>query len=219
MAPLTAPEDPRMPVHRTGPPLPPDRSNAPPVRLVDGSRRDGFDDLYRDEWTPLVALGWSLTGSWSAAEDLVQDAFADAFRRWDHVAGLDRPGAWVRRAVINRAASDHRHRGVESRGLARAGSLRAVDADGRSTDRTGDAAAGRVDDPAFWSAVRALPDRQRACVALEELSVDEIAGVLDCRPGTVKVHLHRGRQALARRLAAIDARPTRTATDLPEEDR
>lgn len=166
-----------------------------------------FDALYQEEWTALVALAWSLSGSWPAAEDLVQDAFADAYRRWDHVAELDRPGAWIRRAVINRAASLHRRRGVESRGLARMGSLHLVASDGAGADRTGDAATDRVADPAFWSAVRALPDRQRACVALhhlEDRSIAEIAEILDCRPATVKVHLHRGRQALARRLAALD---------------
>lgn len=167
----------------------------------------GFDDLYRDEWSALVALGWSLTGSWPVAEDLVQDAFADAYRRWDHVVALDKPGAWVRRAVINRAVSTHRKRGTERTGLSRMGSLHVVSADRASTDRTGEAAVDRVADPAFWAAVRALPEQQRACVALhylDDLPVAEIAAVLRCRPATVKVHLHRGRKALAASLAALD---------------
>ena len=93
--------------------------------VVDGAQGDGdggaegFDACYRREWSGLVALGWSLTGSWAAAEELAQDAFADAYRRWDHVGGLDRPGAWLRRAVVNRSASHHRHRSVEDRGRRR----------------------------------------------------------------------------------------------------
>src|SRR5690606_29240616 len=88
-----------------------------------------FEALYRDEWPGLVALGWSLTGSWSAAEELVQDAFADAYRRWADVGRLERPGAWVRRAIVNRAASHHRHQAAARRGLTRLGARSAVDAD------------------------------------------------------------------------------------------
>ena len=165
----------------------------------------GFDDLYRREWSPLVALGWSLTGNWQVAEELAQDAFADAFRRWDHVEGLDHPGAWVRRAVINRSASHHRSRGSERRGLALVGSRARADRAGQA-DSTGDQVAAQVGDPAFWATVRSLPERQLACVALhylEDRSVADIAQVLELRPATVKVHLHRGRISLARRLAAM----------------
>jgi RNA polymerase sigma factor (sigma-70 family) len=174
-----------------------------------GPRR--FDDVYRAEWAGLVAFGWTLTGSWGAAEELAQDAFADAYRRWDEVGRLERPGAWVRRAVVNRAASLHRHRAVERKGLARLGARSGTEADGVGVDRTGDRAADQVDDPAFWVAVRALPDRQAAAVALhylEDRPVAEIAEIVGCSPATVKVHLHRGRQSLARTLGAPDGQAT-----------
>jgi RNA polymerase sigma-70 factor (ECF subfamily) len=177
-----------------------------------------FDALYRDEWSGLVALGWSLTGSWAAAEELTQDAFADAYRRWDEVGRLDRPGAWVRRALVNRSGSHHRRRGVETRGLARWTARSSVDADTSGSDRTGDQAADQVGDPEFWAAVRALPARQAQCVALhylEDRPVAEIAEVLGCKPATVKVHLHRGRTALAARLAG--RAPERTTDPEGEE--
>jgi RNA polymerase sigma-70 factor (ECF subfamily) len=173
---------------------------------IDLAGRPPFEDLYREEWRGLVALGWSLTGSWAVAEELAQDAFADAFRRWDEVGRLDRPGAWVRRAVVNRAASSARHRDVERRGHLRLAGQAAAEADGASSDRTGDASADRVDDPAFWAAVRSLPDRQAACIALhylEERPVAEIAEIVGCSAATVKVHLHRGRKALVDRLAHL----------------
>lgn len=178
---------------------------AGPVAAIDGGAV-GFEDLYRGEWAGIVALGWSLTGSWAVAEELAQDAFADAHRRWHEVGRLDRPGAWVRRAVINRSASVARRRAVERRGTERLAGRVAADADGESTDRTGDAVVDRVDDPAFWAAVRSLPDQQAACIALhylEDRSLEEIAGIVGCRAGTVKAHLHRGRRALAERLAHL----------------
>lgn len=191
------------------------RAVPPPMGAADAA---AFDALYRDEWSGLVALGWSLTGSWAAAEELTQDAFADAYRRWDEVGRLDRPGAWVRRALVNRSSSHHRKRGVEARGLARWTARSSVDADVTGTDRTGDQAADHVGDPDFWAAVRALPARQAQCVALhylEDRPVVEIAEVLGCKPATVKVHLHRGRTALAARLARRE--PERTTDSEGEE--
>lgn len=182
----------------------------------------GFDELYAAEWHGLVALGWSLTGSWAAAEELVQDAFADAFRRWEVVGRLDRPGAWVRRAIVNRAASHGRRRSVEQRGVQRLAGRAGADADGPGSDRTGDAGVARVQDPAFWAALRSLPDRQRACLALhylEDLPVAEIAAVVGCSSPTVKVHLHRGRAALAARLSHLELREPPDGTTTEEADR
>src|SRR5919107_533297 len=56
------------------------------------------------------------------------------------------------------------------------------------------------DAEAFWRAVRRLPIRQAQAIALhylEDRSVKDIAAVLECAEATVRVHLHRGRQALA----------------------
>ncbi len=60
-----------------------------------------------------------------------------------------------------------------------------------------------AEDDEFWKAVRGLPKRQSQVIALhylEELSVAEIAEILECAEGTVKVHLHKGRKRLADRL-------------------
>jgi len=151
-----------------------------------------FDRLYQAEYRALLALGWTLTGSREAAEELVQEAFLDAYRRWEVVGSLERPGAWVRRAVMNRSVDVHRRRRTAEAGLRRLHAERTPappDPDGI--------------DATFWSAVRSLPERQAQCVALhylEDRSVDEIAEILECAPATVKVHLFRGRQTLADRL-------------------
>jgi RNA polymerase sigma-70 factor (ECF subfamily) len=190
-------------------PAPSDTAQAGPGEARGAELPADFDSLYRAEWSAIVALGWSLTGSWPHAEELAQDAFADAYRRWPEVGRLDRPGAWVRRAVINRSASYHRHRNVEHRGLERWSGRERAGSDAAGTDRTGDAAADHVGDPAFWAALRSLPARQLACLALhylEDRPVADIASILDCRPATVKVHLHRGRTALAERLAGVTPR-------------
>ena len=60
-----------------------------------------------------------------------------------------------------------------------------------------------AEDDEFWKAVRALPKRQSQAIALhylEDMSVAEIADVLECAPGTVKVQMHKGRHRLAYRI-------------------
>jgi RNA polymerase sigma factor (sigma-70 family) len=55
-----------------------------------------------------------------------------------------------------------------------------------------------------WSALAALPARQRAAVVLryvEDLSERDIAAVLKCRPGTVKSMLSRARDVLRKELS------------------
>jgi RNA polymerase sigma-70 factor (ECF subfamily) len=56
---------------------------------------------------------------------------------------------------------------------------------------------------AFWAEVRRLPRRQAQAVALHyiyDLSVVDVAEILGCSEGSVKVHLFRGRSTIAGRL-------------------
>lgn len=150
-----------------------------------------FPDWYRSEYHQVVALVYVLSGSRSAAEELAQDAFIEAHRRWDTVRTYDDPGAWVRKVAVNKARSWGRRRSAEARAYAKhAGRQRELPAElPASADE-------------FWSAVRSLPDRQAKIVALHYLDdrpVDEIAVLLDITPGTVKTQLHRARAALANR--------------------
>jgi len=49
----------------------------------------------------------------------------------------------------------------------------------------------------------ALPEKYRTAIILkymEELSLNEISEILDLPVGTVKTHIHRGREALRKRL-------------------
>jgi RNA polymerase sigma-70 factor, ECF subfamily len=147
-----------------------------------------FELLYRREFGKVVALAYVLSGSRSAAEELAQDAFMAAHRRWDVISGYDDPAAWVRRVCANRSTSLIRRRTSEAKALARLAGRRVL-----PEELPPDAAA-------FWEKVRKLPKRQAQVIALhylDDLSVAQIAAILDCAEGTVKVHLHRGRKALA----------------------
>lgn len=151
-----------------------------------------FEALYRSDFPRVVALLYGLTGSRAGSEEIAQEAFLAAHRRWADIASLDNPGAWVRRVAINRGVSTARRRMAEVRALSRlAGQRRPL------PERLAS------DDEEFWGAVRGLPKRQAQTLALhyaEDLPVAEIAEILGCAEATVRVHLHRGRKALALRL-------------------
>lgn len=153
--------------------------------------RETFDVFYAREFRAVVGLAYVLSGSRSGAEDLAQEAFLAALRHWHRIAGYDDPGAWVRRVVAHRAVSRFRRRAAEARALLRLGEREYVVAD--------------LDEPAgaVWDAVRRLPARQAQVVALrffDGRSIANIARILDCSENTVKTHLRRGKQTLARRL-------------------
>ena len=153
---------------------------------------EGFEDFYVREYLGVVGLAYALSGSRWGAEDIAQEAFMAAHRDWDRIGLYDKPGAWVRRVVANLSVSALRRRATEGKALARI-------AFGRE-EALPDLAQG---DPEFWAAIRSLPRRQAQVVALyylEDRSVAQIAEILDVTLGTVKRHLHNGRQSLARRL-------------------
>lgn len=158
---------------------------------------ESFDDFYRRELPGLVALARALSGS-ASADDIAQDAMLAAYRRWDAVAELDLPAAWVRRVCANRAVSTLRRRGVETRALL------------RLSTRREEPPPMAVLHEAFWLEVRRLPRRQAQVVALHYiygLGVADIARTLGCASGTVKVHLFRARGVLAERVEHWQGEP------------
>jgi RNA polymerase sigma-70 factor (ECF subfamily) len=178
-----------------------DGVRAVPEETVETTRAPGlhagapsYEAFYAANRRDVVALAWSLSGDRSTAEELAQDAFVEALRSWDRIGRYERPDAWVRRVVANRAVSRFRRGRSERGALTRLRAERPVVVHAPSLPD---------EDERFWREVRALPPRQAQCVALhylEERPVAEIAEILGCTASTVKVHLHRGRLALAARL-------------------
>jgi RNA polymerase sigma-70 factor (ECF subfamily) len=160
---------------------------------------DAFDTFYRSEKPRVVAVVSSLTGDRAAAEDIVQEAFATAMRRWATVSAYERPGDWVKRVAVNRAISRFRRRQSETRAL-----TRLVGRDGDDDSIAGPLGASEAwDDDPLWAAVRKLPRRQAQAVVLvyvDDLSLERVAEILECSVGSVKTHLHRARQRLAAEL-------------------
>lgn len=155
-----------------------------------------FAVFYRAEFGQVAGLAHVLSGSAAAAEELAQEAFAEALRRWDEIGRLDRPGAWVRRVVANRSVSRYRRAAAELRALVRM----VGDERRRHTAMSEDAVA-------VVDAVGRLSARQAQVVGLHyfaDLSLGEVAEVMGCSEETVRTHLKRARARLARRERPVE---------------
>jgi len=130
-----------------------------------------FESFMRARLPHLIKFGCALTGDEHAAADLVQDVLARALVKWPRVHGDPEP--YIRRAMVNRSISIWRKLGREI-----------------VTDRVPDRPVEGVGhDEALFAALRHLPPRQRAVIALrylEDLTEVETARVLGCAVGTVK---------------------------------
>jgi RNA polymerase sigma-70 factor (sigma-E family) len=154
-----------------------------------------FDAFYRATYPGVVAVAHSMTGDRHLGEEIAQEAFIAAHRRWAKVRRLDRPDLWVRRVAVNRCTTTWRRKLIERR-------VNGQIAAGTPTlqDGAGDA---RLAGDELWAAVRRLPDRQLTVVVLhyvDELSTAEIGELLGCTPSTVQTHLTRARERLGQLL-------------------
>ena len=150
-----------------------------------GPARPSFEELYASSYQSLVRLAYVLTGSIEVSEDLVQDCFVRLHRRYGE---LESPHHYAKQAVVNACRSHFRRMGRERD---RRPLLYVVDSDGGRGDS---GATGELHD-----VLLTLPYRQRAAVVLRyyaDLSEQEIADVLGCRPGTVGSLVHRGLASL-----------------------
>ena len=157
------------------------------ARVVSAATQD-FTTFYRDHHRPVVRLAYVLSGRWSLAEEVTQEAFVRAMDRWGS-GELRDPAAWVRTVAVNLARSRLRRVGAEVRALAR-------------LDRptTSPPPSLPPDTLEFFAAVRRLPRRQGEAVALfylEDLAVTDVAEVMGIAEGTVKALLHQARTRLA----------------------
>ena len=166
--------------------IPPESTVGPDRAGPEGTDASGWPAglvaTYQERWVPLTRLAYLLTGTESVAEELVQEVFLRARPVW---ARLDNPAGYLRTSLVNAVRDWARHQAVADR------------------HRPLRPAVG-IDHPdELWDALDRLDDRRRAAVVLrfyEDLPDVEIAGLLGCRPATVRTLIHRALRDLRREI-------------------
>ncbi|GAA2088110.1 RNA polymerase sigma factor [Actinomadura alba] len=155
--------------------------------------RRRFEELYATHYDAISRYVLRRTDSSDDAVDAIGETFLTAWRRLDSVPEGDGTRLWLY-GVARRVLANH-HRGAARRELL-------------ITRLRSEFAEAAPSEPEHRAEVRAAFDRltaeDRELLSLtgwEGLSPSEIAEVLGCRVGTVRVRLHRARKRFARQLA------------------
>ena len=185
-------------------PTPAPRNEALVARLWAGED-SAFEELVRTYTARLLAVARRILGSPEEAKDVVQETFLAAFQSLDRFRGEANLGTWLSRIAVNQCLMKLRSRrrrpeqSIEDL-------LPTFLPDGH-----------QVRESALWEvsmdtvverneihllvrrAIDRLPASYRTVLLLrdiEELSTEEVAGMLGVTSNTIKVRLHRARQAL-----------------------
>ena len=161
------------------------------TELVD---REALDRAYR--------FATLMLGDRAEAEDAAHDAALTAWRHLDDLRDPERFEAWFGRILVNTCRDRLRsRRRVAIHSVPAEASDDAIARSGRLSPDPAEAIARRQ---ALAQGLRSLKPEQREVIVLRfylDLSIDQIAGRVGARPGTVKSRLHYAIQALR---AALD---------------
>lgn len=152
--------------------------------------RAEFATWYRELHPRVLAALTIAAGSSEVAADATAEAFLRAYERWDRVRVMASPGGWLYQVGLNTVRRRARRL------------LREHDVLQRAVGRESSAPAALQ--PEVWDAVRALPARQRAAVALRyvlDLPEAEVGALMGVTRGAVSSYLTTARRTLATSLA------------------
>lgn len=169
---------------------------------------DRFEAFVRRHQDMVFATALRLLGNRSEAEDIAQNVFFRAFQRFAEIGDSPAAAGWLK-TVARNACLNHLAR-YRSRWRLFSELARDEESEGEGIETApafGDSPLGqmeRADQQArLERALQALPDHQRVPIVLfhlDEMSYQEIAGLLGVSLGKVKTDIHRGRLALRKML-------------------
>lgn len=177
-----------------------------PVLAAD-SRDEAIPRLMKEHGGRIYHLALRLCGNPQDAEDVVQDTFLQAYRKWDQFRGDANPGTWLYTIAARRCHRLHRRRSGQPKRIA------SLDAMMPATGPVPDLPA-RMDSPLaiqirnesiahVEQSLIELPIVFRMPLVLKDIvgfSVEEVSRVLGIKAATVKTRLHRARLMIRHRL-------------------
>ena len=189
-------------------PTPADPSDAALITRALARDAAALAEIMRRNNRRLYRAAWGILRDEQEAEDAVQDCYLKAFAALPNFRGEAALSTWLTRIAINEALMRRRKRQAQAAAIGNVIPLRpeSTPADEPAEDPTlsPEAAAMRNQlRPYLEEAVGGLPEDQRAVFilrALEELSVEETAQILDLNPQTVRTRFLRARRKLQEQL-------------------
>ena len=182
---------------------------ATPKRSVDDARMNArggqATEVMDDAWVSaiyprLFRTAWTMTGDPAMAEDIVQESLVGAWNRWHHFDGNGSREAWMLGILIRQTRKQFR---ALSRVKRRLQAYANVQTENGNPLDAGDAAVASEEwKQSIWAQVAMLPRNQSEVVTLkylDQLSHEEIAGIVGCPVGTVKSRLHHALKRLKHR--------------------
>ena len=137
-----------------------------------------FDGFVREASPSLLRAAWLLVGDWPAAEDLVQAAFEKTWPRWERLLDDKQRLAYLHRVLTNTFLRGQRRKWI--------GEIATGDLPHRTSVDETDSLLLRT---SVLAAMRRLPPRQRAVIALRylaDVTEAQTAAAMRCSTGTVK---------------------------------
>lgn len=158
---------------------------------------DTFASFVRTNTPSLLRTAYLITGSSSAAEELVQDTLVRLYPKWGRVEAAEQPLAYVRRCLVN-GHLNQRRRGSASEIV--------LDVLPERSDSI-DSMAVVGDRDQIWRLLATVPDRARTALVLRyfhDMTDAQIAELIGAREGTV-------RSLISRALAGLREQEGRSA--------
>ncbi len=166
------------------------------VRLARANHGNAFRAIMQRNNRRLYRVARSVVRDDGEAEDVVQEAYVRAFGCLEQFRGDARLATWLSRIVLNEALGRLRRARPTVE-------LATLDAESFSQSQIDPehAAAQREIRHLIEDAIDGLPEIFRMVFVMreiEEMSIEETAGILSLEPATVKTRLHRARRLLRR---------------------
>ncbi|MBM7490391.1 RNA polymerase sigma-70 factor (sigma-E family) [Micromonospora luteifusca] len=159
-------------------------------------RDEAFAEYFAARSDAMRGTAYLLCGDWHRAEDLVQTAFVKLYRVWNRISRHEVLDSYVRQILI-RTFLDERRRGWWRRERVGVGNAEQMAGPDSPESRL-----------VLLQALASVAPRQRAVLVLrywEDLSIEDVAALLECSPGTVKSQAARGLDTLRGLLAPTDS--------------
>lgn len=183
------------------------------ARIREGNT-GAFDDMVIAYSPKLIQVAYGLLGNRQDAEEVVQDAFVRAYNALADFRGDSSLETWLHRITVNLARNKYHWNKRRGDGvnisLSEPQETDRQEADVDLPDsrlQPGQQLETEEMNANILKAIHYLPEKMRETIVLrhlDDLPYEKIAELLDCRVGTVKSRLARGRELLRNYLAALE---------------